>query len=469
MNLISKLNKFFIKFGLLIIPFLLFSFFISAKAEASLINECTGTVGATSTAGAFSNQFTSSYSLPYTINSIGVRVKTDGYAELRANIFQNNSADTILATSTKVAIGLQGSYSNYDWLYFNFGDVNIATSTLYFEVQVLTYGNGSSVEHEVFNNNQASCTHSSASQQFGATYLNVYNTLQTGNFNAIVDFILPNSNEHIYNNRVDLSYNITELSATSTYLLYFEAEVASSTSSRAPQYAVYSRWFMQENGAKLLVGGNVQSTVAYAKTDDYLLLDKGIYDISLVFCQADSNLNIIGQCIRKTHTNITVSGTQIINNSVAHYDYPIVCFGDNCTDSAGTFSSSTKDWACFGGYIFGADLGICFGSAISSITNFMIYPHDSVKSGFKESFEDLKQVFPFNVFFDFSNIFTSSTQATLQDFTLSVPYQNKNFNIYTSSTVEEFLGSENKEKLFNIEEASMWSLLGFYIIMTLIL
>lgn len=433
--------------------FLLGGLFFTNHSDAALLTSCTSSRASTST-GSYAVTFDKT--LPYSVGTVAVYVRTPSSATFHLVMREQNNGGTIIATSTTAGIGLQGSYSTFALYYMNFDNIAISSSTMHYGLIV----DSGTLEH--YNTVSAGCTNTnSVAAQEGEFYF--YDDQVNPAFGASLSFILPESNDDIATNKVNLMYEVDDLDVDTSYTINFSAEVTSSTSALAPQYSVF-KTFRQEDGSiniggRTLLGGFTE----FSTDEDYLLLNKSVYDITMWLCRS-SDIPFSQTCLSETHTNIEILGEENIENIIANYNYPIVCVNGNCTDSAGNYSSSTENWACIGGTMFNFNMGICFGSAIESVTNFFIYPHDWSKDYFQTSVNVAQTTFPFNVFFDFENIVSTQVSTSTPSRDLQMVYGGHTVNVLTSSTLSSIFGATTTAKIMSFERNLIWGLTGLLIL-----
>ena len=100
---------------------------------------------------------------------------------------------------------------------------------------------------------------------------------------------------------------------------------------------------------------------------------------------------------------------------------------------------------------------------------FLLEPAESVTNQFEGSINDIKNDFPFSVFFDITTILENEIETAPTGATLSITFPeplNHTFNILTPTLMEDVVGEDLKNDVFNAVEILTWSLVGFAILAT---
>ena len=100
---------------------------------------------------------------------------------------------------------------------------------------------------------------------------------------------------------------------------------------------------------------------------------------------------------------------------------------------------------------------------------FLLEPADSVTVQFEGSIQNIKNDFPFSVFFDITTILENEIETAPTGATLSITFPeplDHTFNILTPTLMEDVVGEDLKNDVFNAVEILTWSLVGFAILAT---
>lgn len=133
-----------------------------------------------------------------------------------------------------------------------------------------------------------------------------------------------------------------------------------------------------------------------------------------------------------------------------------------------TLDCSVYEFNIFSSSTLGA-LECYFERSSRDILNWLFFPSNSVENSFKQSLNNYKTVFPFNIFFDF----TSTTKNALLEHSVSntsltnnLPngMGSGNFIILSSSSLVNIIGNTNKNNFFDMQKYSYWLFISLIII-----
>lgn len=244
----------------------------------------------------------------------------------------------------------------------------------------------------------------------------------------------------------------TSTTATSTY--WYSVVIYTANSSSTLSYSTLSE--LNQAGAK--VQGNIQTDcdfyacttdgVSYLQTlpvPNYMNLeqDTAFYAKALLLFYEGGTTSIVAESdIYAFNTN---------NASIADTIYnPIYGYNATSTDSQYecTWSTSPANWVN------------CLVNGVQKSAEFLLTPHDLSMSVFKGAFASFKTTFPFVLFYQYTDAVQSAITSAEgnsgnYDMVLSLPGHGS-ATLLTSSTLENAIGTENKDLVFTIIETVLW-------------
>lgn len=218
-------------------------------------------------------------------------------------------------------------------------------------------------------------------------------------------------------------------------------------------------------------------------TDLKLLPNGGVFDTTIL---KSRNLEI-GDWFAKAELqsgNGSILATSsvihfVINNATVSVEHPFFPPTGKSVLTSSTinqiFASSTIDCSAFEFSLFSSTtvqaLGCQAKKTAIEVLNFLLFPQFGGLDFFNNQIAAFKNVFPFNIFFNFKEIAQSNIithQITDKKISLPLLFNSSTIPIITSSTLANFIGQSNKDLIFDFQKQVIWIFTGFLIIASIL-
>lgn len=146
--------------------------------------------------------------------------------------------------------------------------------------------------------------------------------------------------------------------------------------------------------------------------------------------------------------DVSATGTLLITTSTNSYIQPVINSPNANNTSSSTGCAPAADWTDVGG---GISYGLC------TATDQLFTPSNAYTADITQSFTNIQGDFPFNfVYGTIGQIGSAASVANAATGTLSLPLFTSSIPILSSSTLEGFVGTSNKNMIFQTEDSVAW-------------